>query len=149
MSAPSPTRSNNTSSTQLDSEHNPGLTTGTTVTDRTGVPSTPGHHDPAAPRYDDETAMHSSPPSFNRGEPRDLLSDNRQVAEDAHDPFWDSGSPDTPTPSPADTHLDHISALGLLDTGGHHQQESEMEFGEQDDVNSNQGDGDESGQSRT
>jgi hypothetical protein len=149
MSDSPPTGSNDTSSTRLDSEHNPGLTTGTTVTNSTEVPSTPGHHDPAARRYDDETAMNSSPPSFNRGEPRGLLLDNRQVAEDAHDPFWDGGSPDTPTPSASDTHPDHISALGLLDTGGQHQQESEMDFGERDDVNSNQGEGDESGESRT
>jgi hypothetical protein len=150
MSDSPPTGSNDTSSTRLDSEHNPGLTTGTTVTNDTEGPPTPGHHDPAASQYDDETAMNSSPPSLNRGEPGDLPLDNQQIAEDVHEPDWDEISSDSPTPSASENYQDHISALGLLDSEGHdHQQESEMDSRERDDVNGNQEEGHQSGQSRT
>ena len=150
MSAPSPTRSHTTSSTRLDSDDNAGLTTGTTVTNSTEVPYTPGHRDAPVSRYDDETAMNSSPPILNRGEPGDSLLNDRQVAEDVQEPNWDDevGS-DSPTPSASEPYHDHISALGLLESGGHRQQESDMDFGERDHVNSSQEEEDDSGQSRT
>jgi len=109
MSASPPTGSSNTSSTRLDSEHDPGLTTGTTVTNNTESPLTPGHHDPAGSRYEDGTLMNSSPPSINRGDPA-IVSVDTEQGRGSQEPDWDGDSPVTPTPS---AHRDHISAMYL------------------------------------
>jgi len=109
MSASPPTGYSNTSSNRLDSEHNPGLTTGTTDINNTEGPLTPGHQGSAASWYEDGTVMSSPPPSINRQDHVIVLV-NTEQGRGSQEPDWDGDSPVTPTPS---AHRDHISALYL------------------------------------
>ena len=139
MHTSSPTGTNEASSIRSDSEHIPGLTTDTTATNNTEGPLTPGQQDPAETRYDDGSAINSSPPSIHRGEPHSGSLETRQTAEVVRETNWEENPPGTPTPSASNIQPGHISALGLLDRAGGDRQEVEMETDAGDEVHSEQG----------